>query len=467
MLLQKKNTPPYYWILMFFSFFVVGAGVSLWPIQSVFLLSLFWLLFLIITQTIKTKWIIALVIISSLIPEVSLPDFYQGLKLSPDIVTIFFALVIWASDKFLKQKKNSPNTLKKLGTVTIPVVVYTLVVIISAFQSNHLLLSLLKGGRIVLWFLVWIYILVDFINSEERLVWVVNTIIKGIIIVAFLSFIEYIITNPGAIIGSENTRLTGSLMGLSISVYLSFAVVVLITILFFVPVRIQTIIFRSLIIISVFFILYLSQTRIAFVSVAVGVAVSVGLSRGRKKLLFLLLGLPILALVFTAFVLPETSRYHVLLTPSVFFQQGSNIEDYTTWQRVVLWSKALEIMRQHPHLGVGPGLGPASLGITFNRGYNLDVHNAYLSVGLETGWLGLLSFLFMLGGAWIGLLKATSLPHSSVISVYSLAIIGAFTNSLIGLVTGGFSAGGVGVFFSTQIALAISCFRLAHMKTEH
>jgi O-antigen ligase len=65
-----------------------------------------------------------------------------------------------------------------------------------------------------------------------------------------------------------------------------------------------------------------------------------------------------------------------------------------------LWMRGIELMLEHPFLGVGAGAFPvAEAGETFRdlgRGGYLGAHNSFIQVGAELGILGIVLFVYLL-----------------------------------------------------------------------
>jgi O-antigen ligase len=98
---------------------------------------------------------------------------------------------------------------------------------------------------------------------------------------------------------------------------------------------------------------------------------------------------------------------------------GQSIAAADMGGRVTMWRKSIEVLAQHPVLGVGGGAVDRMIGGA--------VHNTFLSVAAETGIVGLLLFLSILG---LVIYEAFKLPRK--ISTLWLAI---FMTWLIGIVS--------------------------------
>ena len=120
--------------------------------------------------------------------------------------------------------------------------------------------------------------------------------------------------------------------------------------------------------------------------------------------------------------------------------------------RLVIWQRSLEMLRDHPLLGVGPGnwrvvvpqYGAEGLNLVFLNGSVLrdHAHNVYLQTGAETGVLGLVLYLAMTGAAiWIALSvifdasensrRMLGIASLTVICTYSVDSFFSFPNEII------------------------------------
>jgi O-antigen ligase len=129
----------------------------------------------------------------------------------------------------------------------------------------------------------------------------------------------------------------------------------------------------------------------------------------RKILIFMILFVSLL--IFLPFVPPAV--IHRIGTV------GQSIASADMGGRVTMWKKSIEVLAQHPLLGVGGGAVDHMIGGA--------VHNTFLAVAAETGIVGLLLFLAILG---LVVYEAIRLPKT--ISALWLAI---FMTWLIGIVS--------------------------------
>ncbi len=128
-----------------------------------------------------------------------------------------------------------------------------------------------------------------------------------------------------------------------------------------------------------------------------GVAVGVIMFRRSKKLFLLTLAL---GLGFLAFH-PEVITQNVLA-------RAQNKGDF---ERLDLWRMNLELVAQHPLLGVGPA-GYAVYNVTYHPADARSTHNNYFDVLAQTGVIGLAVFLFLFGVfGWVGVSNCLALSH--------------------------------------------------------
>ncbi len=144
---------------------------------------------------------------------------------------------------------------------------------------------------------------------------------------------------------------------------------------------------------------------------------------------WILMILPILLVLAVLLVPGISQRFSDVLSDS----QASGGTTNTFLGRVSYWQAALEVYKTHL-MGVGFGLGSYFVGEYVGTGSHM-VHNDYISVLLETGFIGLLLFLIW-QAQWL-----TSLYHdfrqaeSSFDTTFSMAILALFSASLIMRIT--------------------------------
>jgi O-antigen ligase len=167
--------------------------------------------------------------------------------------------------------------------------------------------------------------------------------------------------------------------------------------------------------------LVLTQTRGAWLGLAVGVGFILGL---RKKRFLLLL--PAAALAIFIFAPPAVkARIRSIGDP----------QDVTARERLYMWNSGLQIIRDHPWTGVGmhgvSWVYPAYKDPRAIRGYRGHLHNNLIQLTAERGLIGLLCWLWI----WVafyrhtwhiyGRLKSDE-RNAAALVVGSLAAITAF-----------------------------------------
>jgi len=110
-----------------------------------------------------------------------------------------------------------------------------------------------------------------------------------------------------------------------------------------------------------------------FLAMAVYVYLKRGFLSSRRILLFFGIGVIVALVIFLRFSAPQM---HIL--PA-----------YSVGKRFGYLSQTWEMIRQHPLLGAGPG--------NFNISLSRYAHNSYLQIWAETGILGIISFLWLVG----------------------------------------------------------------------
>ena len=112
--------------------------------------------------------------------------------------------------------------------------------------------------------------------------------------------------------------------------------------------------------------------------------------------------------------------------------------------RLQIWGRGIGYMLQHPVLGVGPGnfqtaegtLSPLADRQQFGVGVRWNAaHNTYIQVGAETGLIGLLLFLAMIGSAFRSKLRGAEGADPRERQTQMAQVL---TASLIGFVVGAF-----------------------------
>jgi len=126
---------------------------------------------------------------------------------------------------------------------------------------------------------------------------------------------------------------------------------------------------------------------------------------GRHKLpLFILALLAMVALAQLTGIHDYWNRFHVIWSPEASHATAS-LDRATVQERLALWKAGIEIIKDHPWMGVGPGNFSNIVGFYNPSIANLTVHNSYLAISAEAGGLGLLLFVALLASVLIALIK--------------------------------------------------------------
>jgi O-antigen ligase len=100
---------------------------------------------------------------------------------------------------------------------------------------------------------------------------------------------------------------------------------------------------------------------------------------------------------------------------------GSSIGEGDLGGRLNLWWEGIDVLAQHPVLGIGSGGAISSMGSA--------VHNTFISIAVETGFIGLMFFFSILG---IVLYRVLNLPKGSSslwLAIFTIWIIGVLSLS--------------------------------------
>lgn len=139
----------------------------------------------------------------------------------------------------------------------------------------------------------------------------------------------------------------------------------------------------------------LTKSRAGFLSIGFLAVLVIGASRNKLRTVALVA----VAAGFGWFVAPQDFRDRM----GTIFQPGSQ-RDQSAVSRTIIWKVAIDVGFSRPLTGVGVGTyeqanarnAPWALGDSGGQRW-LDTHNTYLNVWAETGGVGLVTFMAMLG----------------------------------------------------------------------
>jgi O-antigen ligase len=138
-------------------------------------------------------------------------------------------------------------------------------------------------------------------------------------------------------------------------------------------------------------------SRGAYLAFGLGV---LGLTYFKKKRLAIAATAILVLVVLNPWLLPSGIRYRLDKTyegdAKLLGEGGSVTEenlDKSAETRLVIWRGGLEMVRDHPFVGVGLGQFASNITAYAELPRNRDAHNAYLIIAAEIGIPGLLLFL--------------------------------------------------------------------------
>ena len=149
----------------------------------------------------------------------------------------------------------------------------------------------------------------------------------------------------------------------------------------------------------------------------------------KPGILITLLSMLLFYLCFTMF--SYTSSRFVRMQKAVAGESGTlgNTKDGSN-ERIAVWSSAIEIIREHPLLGVGTGDVKDQLMSTYSRNnymvtlkQMLNAHNQYLQTFIALGLPGILTLLAMLVIPGYMAIKRKSFLYRSFIALFALNIL--------------------------------------------
>jgi O-antigen ligase len=125
----------------------------------------------------------------------------------------------------------------------------------------------------------------------------------------------------------------------------------------------------------------------------------------------------IVFLISTAVLIPYVPQSVISRLGTI----GSSIGEGDLGGRLNLWEAGIEVLAEHPVLGIGSGGAISSIGSA--------VHNTFISIAVETGLIGLLFFCFILGNV---LYQVLHLPYGSSglwLAILTIWLIGVLSLS--------------------------------------
>ncbi len=277
-----------------------------------------------------------------------------------------------------------PENLKKFKStpLLIPIIIYLIINGFAVlFGINHI-----KGmHELAGLMLLLIYILTyNLVNKDDIKLYIFLFIIISII-AASIGIVQYFHnTNLTLFFTSGATfRITGPFSGcFSIAWFLTYSILVTLPLFWQRETSIMEKILLGLALFIMVMALIFTYTRSAWVGTMVG-SVIIFFYKDKKILL------PIVGFLLIAiFLLPSFKNR---------LQTLNNIKYLTNQERIEIWKAGLSIIKENPILGIGPG-NYSAVAPKFNEPNGKHPHNNFIQHGAETGILGLVAFLFLMGG---------------------------------------------------------------------
>ncbi len=203
--------------------------------------------------------------------------------------------------------------------------------------------------------------------------------------------------------------------------------------------------------------MFMTYSRGGYIGLILAAAVFIVMLDAR----FILVGL--LGLVALYFVLP----------PEIIerFTSIGNLQDSSTSYRVSIWLGTIAMLRDYWFTGVGPGNTAFNLiypAYSFNTVAAPHAHNLFLQLTCDTGIVGLVLFLFVVGSFYRETFSAFARQKDRRIKIHLAAVAAAVSGFLLqGLTDYSFYNSRVTLIFWVVIALGMIYARVGSMKKGH
>jgi O-antigen ligase len=101
-----------------------------------------------------------------------------------------------------------------------------------------------------------------------------------------------------------------------------------------------------------------------------------------------------------------------------------DLNERSNMERLLTWREGVDIVERYPILGTGVGNFFSGIGAPGPGAYS---HNAYLDVWAETGPVGLIGFLLLLGWAWWSAARVFIDAREPILRGFGLAALGTLS----------------------------------------
>ena len=299
-------------------------------------------------------------------------------------------------------RRTRPEALALLAAL----LAYLLVIILSivtAYTHTPVIKETLKWSEVV----VVVCATWGFIRTERQALWLAWGVIAGGLAEALLGCVQYVFASGLLGPGGASVRVFGTFdqpnpyggyLNLSLPLALALA-------LFGRDPRMRWIAGGASIL--SLFALYLANSRGALLGLVAAMIViaAVGWRLERQALIAAAIGAPLIAVAWITRLIPLSVQDKLLSqfrVNDVSLTAQVNDANFSTIERLAHWVAGLRMFQAHPLLGVGAGNYAAAYQQYKVTGWDESLthaHNYYINVAAETGALGLLAFLAVVGAS--------------------------------------------------------------------
>jgi len=353
------------------------------------------------------------------------------LPFSPAIIEISATLIIlaWVTKRIFIKAFNPVSTY-----LNIPIVGYILATFLSVIFSSNFALSLKNFGTKTMEYIMLYFIVAEFISDRRRLK---NTVIVMLVSAAMIGadgIFQYFFGFDFLRLNFlEATRITASFhMPGDLAGYLAPTLCLVLSLCFLklkkslkYSLRIESVILLGLVLITL--------SRGAWLGLIAAICF-LGLLENRK-----ILYVTVVILLFLGIIMP-----HLVKTPANIFERAKSISilsNSSNLDRRVIWQAAMQMIKDKPLFGHGLSTFMGNFARYGKEYYYLRhgiipyAHNCYLQMAAETGIVGLVSFLTLIGTFFIytvmSLKKIKDKFYHAVLSGASAGIIVTLVHSLV------------------------------------
>ncbi|UCB57016.1 MAG: O-antigen ligase family protein [Candidatus Omnitrophota bacterium] len=342
-------------------------------------------------------------------------------------ISATFIILAWIIKKVFSRRLVSTY-------LNIPIAVYILAIFLSVLFSSNFALSLKNFTTKTMEYIFLFFIVAEFIRDKRKLKNTIIVILVSAAMVGADSLFQYFFgfdflrlryLQSGRITASFH--MPGDLAG-----YLAPVLFLPLSLCFL---RLKGRVRLSLMIESILLLglLIVSLARGAWMGFAAGI-IFLGIMEN-KKILYITLTF----LIFLSIAMP-----YLLETPEDIFTRLKSIfvvSDSSSLDRKVIWQAALQMIKERPVFGQGLSTFMGNFTRFSKDYYYLDkgiipyAHNCYLQIAAETGIVGFLSFLTLLGVFFIhtirSLAKIKDKFYHAILASISAGIIATLVHSAV------------------------------------